>query len=153
MSKAFISSLQALVAMADIELAQSALAMADAIDERLEAGRQVSRCESQQSELRATFERLAAPGQSIDISAMGFLARQSHLAEGQLELASSLQSEAQALVEYKQTALHQHQARHERLSDGLMEACLQRARCLEARAMLEIEDLFLMRRPSLEEQS
>jgi hypothetical protein len=152
MNKSLTSSLQALVAMADVELAQSALAMAEAIDGKSDADQKFSRCLSQQGELCAMFERLAAPGQSLDISAMGFLARQTHLAEGQLAVARSLKQEAQLLMDEKQLVLHRQQAKLDGLRDRLLSARMQRARWLESKAMSEREDLYLIRRHSLEVQ-
>jgi hypothetical protein len=153
MNKALISSLQALVALADIELCESALAMAEAMDAKSEADGQVRRCEAQVVQLDEMFERLSAPGVSIDVSAIGFLARQSQLAAAQLTGAVSQDEEAKTLLEERQIALHGHHARHEGLSDGLRSAREERARWLEEKAMLEREDLFLIRRHLLEVQA
>lgn len=146
MSTSTIRALNALVALAHIELGESALVLADHLDAQARADETVGRCEAQGTQLAMVYDRLAKPGASIYAAAMGVLARQSVAGKAVLVEAQTEQKRVQNLVDEQRQAVHGHQNRHNGLSRFLKEARAEHAAEVEQKAELEREDLFLVRR-------
>jgi hypothetical protein len=146
MSTATIRSLNALVALANIELGEAAMVLADRLDEQANALKDVRRCEERAMQLGAVYERLAKPGASIYSAAMSVLARQSLAGRAMLQEALAHQSSMDQQVDEHRQIVHGHQSRHDGLIKFLRESRLAHAAELEKNAAAEREDLLLVRR-------
>jgi len=146
MSTATIRSLHTLVALAKVDLGESALILADRIDEQSSAGRAVADGQSQITQIGAAFERLAQPGAPINPGALSVLARQSMAAQTIFEQAHERQQTADQLVDEQRQAMHRHQSQHDGLHDFLKNAIKEHAIEQDKKLTQEVEDLFLARR-------
>lgn len=147
-----IQSLDALVALAHIDLGDAALAMADALDAQAWVSQDLQRVQSHMAQLENVHERLARPGASIYSAAMGVLGRQFVAGKGALQDLQVKQAECDQAVSLRRQGLHEHQRRYEGLSECLNGFKAERAAELEKRAAVEREELFLVRRYLLEER-
>ena len=146
MATSSIRSLQALVSLANIDLGEAALELADRLDEQAQAVKAVRECEGRLTQLGAVYERLSQPGSSIYMAPLSVLARQSAAGNQVLHESQAKLTQVEQSVDEQKQCVHQHQSRHENLSKFLKTACLQHALSLEKKSALEHEDLFLARR-------
>ncbi|MFT3857823.1 MAG: hypothetical protein QM742_10125 [Aquabacterium sp.] len=146
MSRDTIRTLSALKALAEVELGEASLALADLLDQRATRQSTLSRWEGDVRALLASYERLSRPGASVLVGALGSLTRQTMDSRASLEEAQAALSDVDGEVDAQRTVLQGLQARHEALGDILQSARKRHAEELEKRASLEREDLFLVRR-------
>lgn len=147
-----IQSLDALVALAHIDLGEAALAMADALDAQALVGQDLQGVQFHMAQLEDVHARIARPGASIYSAAMGVLGRQFVAGKGALQDLQVKQAECDHAVSMRRQGLHEHQRRYEGLSECLNGLKAERAAELEKREAVEREDLFLVRRYLLEER-
>jgi hypothetical protein len=151
MGTATLRSLNALVALAHIDLGEAALALADSLDEQADALKDVRRAEDHAAQLSAAYERLIKPGASIYSAAMTVLARQALGGRALLQEARTRQFSVDQQVDDQRRVVHRHQSHHEGLSKLIKESRMSHAAELERMASVEREDLFLVRRIHLKD--
>lgn len=141
-----MSTLHTLVAMAKVDLGESALILADRIDEQARARQAVVDGESQIEQIGATFERLSQPGAPVNPGALSVLARQAMAAQASVEFAQGQKRHADQLVDEQRQAMHRRQSQHDGLRDFLDLVIKEHAIEQDKRLMREVEDMFLARR-------
>lgn len=153
MSTAMMRTLDTLVALAKVDLGESALTLADRIDEQSNARQAVADGQSQITQIGAAFERLSQPGAPINPGVLSVLARQSMAAQTIFEQAHEWQQSADQLVDEQRQAMHRHQSRHDGLHDFLKNAIKEHTIEQDKKLTQEVEDLFLARRFHLGERA
>lgn len=146
MSAPMMRTLHTLVAIAKVDLGESALILADRLDEQSRARQAVADGERQLAQIGATFERLSLPGSVVNPGALSVLARQSLAAQASVDLAREQKLNADQLVDEQRQTMHRRQSQHDGLRECLDVAIKEHAMERDKRLMQEVEDLFLARR-------
>jgi hypothetical protein len=141
-----VAPLSSLLALAEIDLAETANLLAQGLDQLKQAQAAEQQCQSHLVSLREIHERQSRPGHSLNIAAMALLARQAQSGLQAQRNANEATSQAKdAVIEVQQT-WHAVQRRQETLQHALRDAHQALDHERERRAAIDREDLFLGRR-------
>lgn len=146
MSTTVIRSLKALVALAEVDLGEAALTLADRLDEQTRVRHEVEEGQAHLSQIGEVFDRLSSPGAVVNSAAMSMLVQQSLAEHDALNLAQARLTQSDQLVDEQRQLVHQQQHRHDGLKDFLKEARKAHAAHIDKHMAQEVEDLFLARR-------
>ena len=144
-SDGLIPSLQALKAMAEMDMGEAALALAAKLDLQQQAARVWSERNAQVTGLGQAYERMTKPGAALYPSALHILARQAVGSRALLDEGLAALTRAEQDADDQRQLVHAYQSRYEGLEKFLREAKKVRTEEAEKRAALEREDLFLSR--------